>query len=106
MSLGKVTKTAMMDIRVRCIGVMKRDRKVKLHNLDIEVDIPYEDIDLAEYVGRAKIFVRSRMKTLEKCEIYLSPWTHIDEEGYAHSMKEVTFGDKRYRKLDIGSDWL
>ena len=106
MSLGKVTKTPMMDIRVRCIGVMKRDRKVKLHNLDIEVDIPYEDIDLAEYVGRAKIFVKSRMKTLEKCEIYLSPWTRIDEEGYAHSMKEVTFGDKRYRKLDIGSDWL
>ena len=106
MSLGKVTKTPMMDIRVRCIGVMKRDGKVKLHNLDIVADILYDDIDLAEYVGRAKIIVRSRMKTLEKCEIYLSPWTRIDEEGYAHSMKEVTFDDKRYRKLDIGSDWL
>ena len=46
------------------------------------------------------------MKTLEKCEIYLSPWTRVDEEGYAHSMKEVTFGDNRYRKLDIGSNWL
>lgn len=106
MSLGKVTKTPMMDIRVRCIGIMKRDRKVKLHNLDIEVNIPYQDVSLEEYVGRAKIFVRSRMRTLEKCEIYLSPWTRVEEEGYAHSMKELTFGDKRYRKLDIGSDWL
>lgn len=106
MSKGNVTKTPMMDIRVRCIGVMKRDRKVKLHNLDIEVDIPYEDIDLSEYIDRAKFIVRSKMKTLEKCELYLSPWTRVEEEGYAHSMKEVTFGDKRYRKLDIGSNWL
>ena len=86
MSLCKVTKTAMMDIRVRCIGVMKRGRKVKLHNLDIAVDIPYQDIDLAEYIGRAKIIVKSRMKTLEKCELYLSPWTKVDEEGYAQSI--------------------
>ena len=106
MNNDKVTKTLMMDIRVRCIGIMKRDRKVKLHNLDVTVDIPYQDIDLAEYIGRAKIIVKSRMKTLEKCELYLSPWTKVDEEGYAHSMKEVTFGDKRYRKIDMGSNWL
>ncbi len=106
MSLGKVTKTPMMDIRVRCIGVMKRDRKVKLHNISIKEGLAYQDIDLAEYVEQAKIFVKSRMKTLEKCELYLSPWTCIEEEGYAHSLKQVTFGDTRYRKLDIGSDWL
>ena len=105
MSLSKVTKTSMMDIRVRCIGIMKRDKKVKLHNLDIVVDIPYQDIDLEEYIGRAKIIVKSRMKTLEKCELYLSPWTKVDEEGYAHSMKEVRFADPRYKSIILEDAW-
>ena len=97
----KITKTPMMDIRVRVIGIMKRDRKVKSHNLDVHVDIPYEDIDLNTYRARAKIIIASRMKTLERAEIYLSPWTRVEEEGYAHSMKEITFNDKRYKRMTL-----
>lgn len=92
-------KIEKMDIRVRCIGIIKRQRTVKVHNLDLICDIPYSDINLEDYVERAKIIAKSRMRTIEKCEVYLSPWTQIPSDGY--SMKEVRMCDPRYKKLTV-----
>ena len=91
----------MMDIRIRVIGIAKRERKVKVHNLDVEVDLPYSDVSLENYKEQAQKIASDKFKTIEKLELYLSPWTRVDEEGYEHSMKEVSFGDKRYKKLVV-----
>ena len=101
MKLGKITKTAKMDIYIRLIGIKKRDRKEKVHTLDVALDLPYQDIDLKTYEQDAKRIIREQMKSWSRVELCLSPWTQVDEEGYAHSMKEVTFGDKRYRKISL-----
>lgn len=93
-------KTPMMDIRLRVIGVKKRQRSVKVHNLDVATDLPYTDVDLNGYVGDAMKVLEREMRTSESVTLYLSPWTKIDHpEGY--SMKEVTFGDKRYRSMKL-----
>ena len=99
--LSKITKTPMMDIRIRVIGIAKRERKVKVHNLDVEANIPYNDVSLEGYKEQAQSIASDKFRTIEKLEVYLSPWTRIDEEGYEHSMKEVSFGDKRYKKLVV-----
>ena len=99
--LSKITKTPMMDIRIRVIGIAKRERKVKVHNLDVEANIPYHDVNLEIYREVAQKIASDKFRTIEKLEVYLSPWTRIDEEGYEHSMKEVSFGDKRYKKLVV-----
>ena len=98
--LSKITKTPMMDIRIRVIGIAKRERKVKVHNLDVEVDLPYSDVSLEGYKEQVQSIASDKFRTIEKLEVYL-PWTRIDEEGYEHSMKEVSFGDKRYKKLVV-----
>lgn len=104
MELGKITKTAKMDIYVRLSGIKKRQRKEKSHTIDVALNLPYQDIDLKIYEQSAIALIKEEMKSWSRVELCLSPWTQVDEEGYAHSMKEVTFGDKRYRKisLDVG----
>ncbi len=80
-----------MDVRIRIIGIKKRQRKEKSHNLDVALNLPYQDIDLKIYEQSAIALIKEEMKS----------WTQVDDEGYAHSMKEVTFGDKRYRKISL-----
>lgn len=101
MGLGKVIKTAKMDIVIKVVGVMKRQRNEKVHTIDMYLDLPYQDIDLKTYEQDAIALIKEKMKSWSRVELYLSPWTQVDEEGYPYSMREVTFGDKRYRKISL-----
>ena len=90
-----------MDIYVRIIGIKKRQRKEKSHTIDVALNLPYQDIDLKTYEQDAKTIIKEQMKSWSRVELCLSPWTQVNEEGYPHSMKGVTFGDKRYRKISL-----
>lgn len=94
-------KTPMMDIRMRVVGIAKRQRAVKVHNIDVMRDLPYEDIDLNQYVSQALAIRDNAMRTVESCSLYLSPWTKIDYPSEGYSMKEVTFCDKRYKAVNL-----
>lgn len=74
---------------------------VKVHNIDVKKDLPYSDIDLNTFVTEALRIRTSEMRTVETCELYLSPWTHVQDEGYPHAMKEVRFADPRYKKVKL-----
>lgn len=94
-------KTPMMDIRMRIVGIAKRQRTVKVHNIDVARDLPYKNIDLNEYVSKALAIRDESMRTVESCLLYLSPWTRVDHPSEGYSMKEVTLGDKRYKKMKL-----
>ena len=105
MSKGNVTKTPMMDIYIRVIGVKKRQRTVKSHNIEICSNLPYEDIDLTIYKSQALDAIRKEMKSVQSCKLCLSPWTEVKEDGYEHSMKGVRFADPRYKSVMIEDAW-
>ena len=94
-------KTPMMNIRLRVVGIAKRQRTVKVHNIDVITDLPYEDIDLNQYVSQALMIRDKSMRTVESCSLYLSPWTKIDYPSEGYSMKEITFADKRYKAVKL-----
>lgn len=94
-------KIPMMDIRLRVVGIAKRQRTVKVHNIDVVTDIPYEDVDLNQYVSQALVIRDAAMRTVESCSLYLSPWTKIDYPSEGYSTKEITFADKRYKAVKL-----
>lgn len=107
MSQDTAIKTPKMDIRLRIIGIAKRQRTVKVHNLDVLKDLNYQDVDLNSdtYKDLAYGIIRSTMRTVERVELYLSPWDEVEYHGYPHAMKEVRFADPRYRKIMLEDAW-
>ena len=99
--MSEPIKTEMMDIRMRVIGIRKRQRVVKVHNIDVKTDLPYQDVDLNDFVSEALKIRDAEMRTVEKCQLYLSPWTKVDYPTKGYSMKEVNMGDSRYKSILI-----
>lgn len=92
-------KIEKMDIRIRVVGIAKRQRTVKVHNIDLYADLIYAEIDLDSYVNEALKKVDETMRTSEIIQLYVTPWTQIQYDGY--SMKEVTFCNPKYRSIDL-----